>query len=397
MKKYIISTQFILTIIIVHAQSTGTQLTDFTKKFNVITTSVPFLQISPDARSGGMADAGVAISTDANAVHWNAAKLAFAEKKGALGISSAPWLKTLVPDVWLYYLSGYRRIDDKSAWGASMRYFSLGSINFTDVNNNSLGTFTPSEYAFDGCYSRKLSDKFSVGVNLRFIISNLAGRLVLQGGQQAKAGIAGAGDISFYYRDTHKLNGQDAQFAWGLNLTNIGNKITYTNSLNRDFIPTNLRTGVYEKIKLDDHNDIGFTVELSKLLVPTPPKRENLSNPELITSGMDNNVSPAQGMFQSFYDAPGGGKEELREVIYQLGMEYWYEKQFAGRMGFFHESPFKGNRRYITLGLGIRYKVFGLDFAYLVPMQQRNPLENTLRFSILFNFENTSGPTNNNN
>ncbi|MBI3232630.1 MAG: type IX secretion system outer membrane channel protein PorV, partial [Bacteroidetes bacterium] len=301
MKKYIISSQLLLVSILVQAQSTTINLQDFAKKFNVITTSVPFLQISPDARSGGMADAGVAISADANAVHWNSAKLAFADKKASIGLASAPWLKTLVPDVWLYYLSGYKKIDNKSAFGGSMRYFSLGSINFTDINNNSLGTFTPSEFALDGCYSRKLSSKFSVGINLRFIVSNLAGRVVLQGGQQAKAGIAGAGDISFYYKDDHKLNGQDASFSWGLNITNIGNKITYTNSQNRDFIPTNLRTGVYEKIKLDDHNDIGFTVELSKLLVPTPPKRDINTN---IIAGRDNNVSVPQGMFQSFYDAP---------------------------------------------------------------------------------------------
>jgi hypothetical protein len=366
------------------AQTTNTTFKDFQSKFNVITTTVPFLQISPDARAGGMADAGVAVSPDAHSVYWNAAKLSFAEQKSAFGMSGAPWLKTLVPDIWLYYLSGYKKIDEKSAWGASMRYFSLGNIQFTDINNQSLGNFTPSEFSFDGCYSRKLSENFSVGVNLKFIMSNLAGRTVLQGGQQAKSGLAGAGDISFYYKKPHKINGQDAHFAWGMNITNIGNKITYTNSSIRDFIPINLRTGVYEKIVLDEHNDIGFTLEFSKLLVPTPPKRDNNGK---IISGMDNNVSVGQGMFQSFYDAPGGSKEELREVIYQLGMEYWYEKQFAGRFGFFHESPFKGNRRYFTLGLGMRYKVFGLDFAYLVPLLQRNPLENTLRFSVQFNFD----------
>ncbi|MSQ79464.1 MAG: type IX secretion system outer membrane channel protein PorV [Flavobacteriaceae bacterium] len=358
---------------------------EFTKKFNVITTAVPFLQISPDARAGGMADAGCAISPDANSVHWNAAKLTFAEKKSALSLSSAPWLRTLVPDVWLHYVSGYKQIDNKSAWGASMRYFTLGSIQFTDINGNPLQMFNPSELAVDGAYSRKLSKQFSAGVALRFIYSNLAGNISLQGGQQAKPGIAGAGDLSFYYTTKEfNLNTKKSLFTWGLNISNIGNKITYTNSTNRDFIPINLRTGVSLKSEIDDYNAIMVNLEFTKLLVPTRPQYDSLTG--AIKKGIDPNVAVAQGMFQSFYDSPGGFREEMREINTMIGFEYWYAKQFAARAGYFNESPFKGNRRYFTFGIGLRYNVFGLDFAYLIPLLQRNPLENTLRFSLQFNF-----------
>jgi hypothetical protein len=385
-KQHILLVTLVLMSSATWAQSTTKDLKDFIAKFNVITTAVPFLQISPDARSGGLADAGLALSPDANSVYWNSAKLAFADKKGAVAINSAPWLKALIPDVWLHYLSGYSKIDNRSAWGGSLRYFSLGSIQFTDNQGSSLGQFTPQEWAIDGAYSRKLSEDFSVGVNLKFIYSNLAGRIGVNGNNNSKPGVAGAGDLSFYYNKETKISTYPFKWATGLVISNLGNKISYTSSQKRDFIPTNLRIGGNGTIDLDDYNQLGLIVEFEKLLVPTPPKKDDPTNPDKITSGKDPNVSVAQGVFQSFSDAPGGSKEEFREIIYKTALEYWYSKQFAARTGFYHESPYKGNRRYFTLGMGLRYSSFGLDFAYLIPLQQRNPLENTLRFSLHFNF-----------
>lgn len=380
-----------LTFAAAQGQSSTDTWRNFRDYYRVITTSVPFLQIGPDARSGGMADAGSAISADANSVYWNASKLAFAEKNSGVAMNSSPWLKTLVPDIWLHYLSGFKKIDNKSAWGGSMRFFSLGTIQFTNNLGEPMGQFNPSEFSIDGAYSRKLSENFSIGVGLRFIYSNLAGRTFLVGGQQAKPGIAGAGDISLYYRKNLKLGGYDHLFAYGASLTNIGNKITYTNSTNRDFIPTNLRTGFAWTTRFDEYNELTFLTEIQKLQVPSRPLYDSARN---IVAGKDPNVSVAQGIVQSWYDAPGGAKEELQEFIWQLGLEYWYAKQFAARAGFFHEAPNKGNRRYITLGVGLRYNVFGLDFAYLVPLQQRNPLENTLRVSLQFNFNETKAKPN---
>lgn len=390
---------FLLSGLHTFSQSSTVALGDFVGRFNVITTAVPFLQISPDARSGGLADAGAAIDADANSLHWNTSKLAFSEKKGGVALSYAPWLRTLVPDVSLSYLSGYKKIDDRSAFGMSMRYFSLGSIQFTDAFGQPLGSFTPNEFAIDGGYSRKLSEDFSVGVNLRFIYSNLSGRVVLQGGQQTSAGIAGAGDISCYYKKDVKVQGKNLRVAFGGVISNIGNKITYTTSINRDFIPTNLRLGTYLRYQTDEFNSFGFIADVNKLLVPTPPIYETDSagqpvlNPDgsrRVKSGMDPNVSVPQGMIQSFYDAPRGFKEELQEINYSLAGEYWYANQFAARAGFFHESPFKGNRRFLTFGFGVRYTKFQLDFAYLVPIQQRHPLANTLRFTLHINFGDSS-------
>jgi len=371
--------------------STSSTVREFAQKLNTITTSVPFLSITPDARAGGMGDAGVAVSQDANSAFWNASKLAFAEKKKSFAISGAPWLRSLVSDVWLYYLSGYQKIDDRSAWSAGMRYFSLGSIQFTDNNGNPLQLFTPAEWALDGSYSRKLGDEFSVGIGLRFIYSNLAGRTVTQGGGQARPGIAGAGDLSAYWQHDGKLKEYKARYSWGATLTNVGNKITYTNSANRDFIPTMLRTGFCTKIDFDEFNTFATNLEFNKLLVPTQPIRDGLSGK--VTKGMEPNVSVPQGMIQSFYDAPGGFKEEMSEINWMLGIEYWYQKQFALRAGFHHEPYNKGNRKFFTFGVGLKYNVFGIDFAYLVPIQQRNPLENTLRFTIHFDF--TSSTTTN--
>lgn len=369
---------------------------DLQGKQNVISTAVPFLTISPDARHAGMGDLGVASTPDMNSVHWNAAKLAFIDREAGFSLSYTPWLRQLVPDVSLSYLSGYTKINKRSTFGASFRYFSLGNIQFTDNFGNSMGGATPNELAVDVAYATQLSRKFSMAIAMRFIYSNLAPNASLSGNVQAKAGVAGAGDISMYYRDKMKVEGKKVDYAIGATITNIGSKITYTTPDERDFIPINLRIGTFFTYEIDEYNKISFGVDVNKLLVPTSPVflktvngRDSLTKDgdRIIDKGRNPEVPVIAGLLQSFYDAPGGMKEELREISYSTGMEYWYDKQFALRAGYFHENKYKGNRQYITFGAGLRYKVFGLDVAYLVPFQQRHPLENTLRFSLLFDID----------
>jgi len=371
-----------------------------TGQTGVVTTTVPFLLISPDARSGGMADAGVAISPDANAMYWNPAKLAFEPDEMGISMSYTPWLSELVPDISLSTLSMYKRIDKLSGFGASLRYFSLGDITFTDNNNNFLKTFRPNEFALDAGYSRKLSDHFSVGVAGRFIYSDLAGATPLSNGEVTKPADDFAGDLSAYYTTKVKFkSGMLADLAFGGNISNIGGKITYTNAAQRDFIPTNMKLGGYLNLHINDYNDLGFAVDFNKLLVPTPPvyatdsgKLVLKNGQPVVLHGRDPNTSVIQGMFQSFYDAPGGFKQEMALIDPSIAIEYWYAHQIAGRMGFFYEDANEGNRQYMTFGVGLRYSVFNIDFSYLVPTNggtttTRSPLENTLRFSLSFNFD----------
>lgn len=352
---------------------------------NVITTAAPFLLISPDSRAAAMGDLGVATSADANSTHWNASKLAFIEGDGGMAISAAPWLRQLVPDIWLYYLSGYKRIDDKSTFAASLRYFTLGDIQFTDDQGTSTGDYEPKEFALDGAYARKLSDNLSLGVALRFIFSDLARGQIGSSGTEIKAGIAGAGDISMTYMNDVKLGGKDFDYTIGGNISNIGNKISYTNEANEDFIPVNLRLGTFWKTQLDEYNEIGFGVDFNKLLVPTPQYQYDS------TGEISGRIIPDEqlinGMLSSFSDAPGGFKEELNEVTISIGAEYWYAKQFALRAGYFYEADTKGSRKYITFGAGLKYNVFQIDAAYLQPLANRHPLQNTIRFSLLFDLD----------
>ncbi len=363
----------------------------------VITTAVPFMMIAPDARHGGMGESGVATSPGANAMHWNPAKYAFIDKDFGFSISYSPWLRKLVNDINLAYVSGFIKIDDLSAVAASLRFFSLGTILFTNEVGDPLGEYKPSEFAFDATYSRKFSEYFSGAVAARFIYSNLTlGQDAV--GLQTSAGVSVAVDAAIYYEREVDLGNMDGVFAWGLNLSNMGNKISYSKTaIRRDFIPTNFRIGPRFTLNLDDYNTFNFSLDINKLLVPTPPvylRNDSTNQPILdeennliVELGKDPNISLVQGMIQSWYDAPYGFEEELREFNFALGVEYWYDKQFAIRGGFFYEDATKGNRKFVTLGLGLRYNVFGLDLAYLLPIEQQNPLENTLRFSLLFNFE----------
>lgn len=356
-------------------------------QLNTITTAVPFLIISPDARAGGMGDAGVASSADVNSIHWNPSKLAFVENKMGVAISYTPWLRKLVPDINLAYVSFYNKLKGDQTIGASLRYFSLGDITFTDNVGTEIGQFNPSEFAIDIAYARKLSENISGGIALRYINSNLTGGFEVQN-NATKAGQSVAADISATYRKEMEVGKKDAVFGFGLNISNIGSKISYTETGRKDFIPINLRLGPSLKLKLNEYNDITFLVDFNKLLVPTPPiYSDSISNGEQqILYGSSPDVSVASGIFNSFSDAPDGFGEELNEINIAGGLEYWYDNQFAFRAGYFYEHETKGNRKYFTLGAGLKYNVFGIDFAYLIPTDQRNPLENTLRFSLLFDF-----------
>jgi len=374
-------------------------------QLNTITTAVPFLMISPDSRAGGMGDVGCATSVDVNSIHWNPSKLGFADKKMAIGISYTPWLRALVPDINLAYLSGYYKTKKNGTIGVSMRYFSLGDITFTDINGSVIGQYRPNEFALDVAYGTKLSKEFSVGGAVRFVNSNLTGGIDV-GGSATRAGRSVAVDISaLYKKEKLKLGDKKAVAAIGLTISNIGNKMSYSDrngKNNSDFIPINMRLGGSLTVQLDDYNSIAFAADINKLLVPTPPVYKHnyndstgadegvaydANNDPIIEAGKDPNRGIVEGMFGSFNDAPGGGKEELREINYSIGLEYWYNKLFAIRAGYFHEHPLKGNRQFFTLGAGVKYNVFGLDFAYLIPTQQRNPLENTLRFTLTFDFD----------
>ncbi len=364
---------------------------------NVITTAVPFLLICPDSRAGGMGEAGVSSTPGVNSMHWNPAKYAFIKKDMGYSISYSPWLRNLVNDINLAYLTGYKRIDDKQAVAASLLYFSLGNITFTNISGERIGDYKPNEFSFDATYSRKLGLNWSGAVSLRWIHSNLTqGQFV--GSAATKAGNSIATDVAAYYQNKiHIKNIQNSKFAFGVNISNIGSKISYSNDNTvKDFIPTNLRFGPSLTMDIDDYNQISFMIDINKLLVPTPPKYklDSLGMPvvgpdgnQIIDKGMNNDVSVVRGIFQSFYDAPDGFKEEFHELSYALGVEYWYDKTFAMRTGFFYEDKTKGGRQFFTLGAGLKYNVFGLNFSYLIPTQQHNPLEHTLRFTLKFDFE----------
>jgi hypothetical protein len=365
-------------------------------QLNAIQTVVPFLTIAPDSRAGAMGDAGVATSPDVYSMHWNPAKFAFIDGNAGLGISYSPWLRNLVPDINIAYLAGYKRLDTKQVLSSSLLYSSLGDVPFTDEFGNLQRTFNPNEFAFDVGYSRLFTDNLSGGVAFRFIYSNLTGG-TYSGGTATKAGISFAADISGYYQKKISILNKDGQLGFGLDFSNIGAKMSYSESQTSDFIPMNMRLGTALTINLDHFNKITATIDLNKLLVPTPPQYYSVGEINAkgdtvhtamsqIKAGKDPNVSVPVAIFQSFFDAPGGFKEELHEITYATGVEYWYNNQFAIRGGYFYENPTKGNRKYFTAGAGFRLKAFTLDFSYLMPLEQNNPLARTLRFSIAFDF-----------
>lgn len=361
--------------------------TNLAGQVNTITTAVPFLMIAPDSRSGAMGDAGVALSPDVNSLHWNPSKYAFIDDNFGTSISYTPWLRNIIDDINLSYLTGYWRLDDKQVFAASLRYFSLGNIQFFNNQGTYTRDFNPNEFALSGSYSRKLGDKISGGVALRYIYSNLTGGAFV-GNTESHPGHSVAADISTYYESNRfPFSNNEAKVAFGLNVSNIGAKITYTNEAEENFIPTNMRLGGAFTTYFDNYNSLTLTLDLNKLLIPTPPEyQQDTADNTIISAGYDPDVSVATGIFRSFYDAPGGMEEELHEITYSAGLEYWYADQFALRAGYFHEHETKGNRKYFTAGLGLELNVIGLDFSYLIATDQHNPLENTLRFSIYLDF-----------
>ncbi len=351
----------------------------YSQELNAIQTVVPFLTIAPDSRAGGMGDAGVATSPDVYSNHWNPAKYAFIDGKGGVGISYSPWLRNLVPDINIAYLSGYYRIDRKQVASASLLYSSLGDVPFTDDYGNLERTFKPNELAFDLGYSRIFADHFSGGIAFRFIYSNLTGG-AYSGGTATRPGISFAADIGGYYHNDISIFSKDGEIGLGFNFSNIGSKMSYSDGQTSDFIPMNMRLGAAGTMNFDDFNKLTLTVDLNKLLVPTPPEYDGTE----IVAGKDPNVSVPIAIFQSFYDAPDGFSEELHEITYSFGAEYWYNNQFAIRGGYFHEHESKGNRKYFTAGAGFRLKGFTIDFSYLMPTVSNHPLARTLRFSLSF-------------
>jgi Type IX secretion system protein PorV len=353
-------------------------------KLNVVTTAVPFLRISPDARAGSMGELSLATDADASSAYFNLGKVPFNKSAGGVNVTYTPWLKQLVNDVYLASLAGYYKLDDMQAVSAAFRYFSLGSIQLTDAFGNNLNSVNPKEFGFDLGYSRKLSDRMGLGVGLRYINSNLA-----QGVSGYKAGTSVAGDIGLYYNGQNEA-GQGWSF--GGALTNLGAKIGYSNNADeKDYIPANLAFGTTYTRAFDESNKISFGVDILKLMVPTPPQFQDPPTVE-DTMALDKyrSQSVISSWFTSFADAPGGFSEELKEFQIATGFEYTYNNQFALRGGYFYENKYKGNRQYFTTGVGIKYNVFELNFSYLIPSGSgvsQNPLSNTLRFSLVFNFD----------
>jgi len=341
---------------------------------HVITTAVPFLSITPDARAAGMGDVGAAITADANSAYWNAGKLAFIDKTYGVSGSYTPWLGKIINDMSIFYLSGFYKITRTQTLAASMKYFDLGEIQFNngpDPIANNLGRFNPREYAFDVTYSQLLTENLGIGGSLRYINSNLTGALST-GANDARPGNSVAVDIGLFY--TKPLVSKNSNLSLAGSITNIGSKITYSDANNKDFIPTNLRLGGAFKTEINAFNSLTFGLDFNKLLVPSP--------------GAGNKGKPLlSGMFGSFTDAEGGFSEEIREITTALGLEYWYSNasggSFAGRVGYFFEAWDKGNRKYLTAGVGGRFDKFGLDVAYLVPTNKReNALAETIRFTL---------------
>lgn len=364
-----------------NAQSISTTQTNGSESNNIVT-AVPFLLITPDARTGAMGDAGVAVIGDVNSASNNSSKLAFLDRPYGFSVSYSPWLKSLIPDINLAYVSGFYKLDNQNTIATSLRYFSLGQIQLTDINQQDLGIASPSELAFDISFARAFGNEFSLGSSLRYIYSNLSSGQ-LSAGTNSNGGHAIAIDISGFYKTETQLIGKNAILAVGSSISNIGTKLSYSSGRNSFFLPTNFKLGAASTINIDDINQFTFALDFNKLLVPTQPIYDSNNN---IISGKDPNRSVPAGIFGSFCDAPGGFSEEMKEVGISTGLEYWYNQQFALRAGYNYQNPQKGDSRYFTLGTGLKYNIFNIDFAYLIANPQTSPLANTLRFSLLFNF-----------
>ncbi|MFN4144207.1 MAG: type IX secretion system outer membrane channel protein PorV [Runella sp.] len=347
-----------------------------------VISSVPFAAFTPDARSAALGDAGVALSPDANSVYWGSAKLAQAEKSYGVALSYTPWLRNITNDMYFAHLSGYKKIGNNQAVGLSLMYFDHGMFQARNTFGQLLGDYYSNEFYITAAYSRKLSDKFSMGVNLKYINSNLGGGVQVMGGTALKPGTTMAADISAFYQTQNidEGTGKGWGYSFGGMIQNIGGKVNY-GSPQSGFIPTTLKIGGAATRYIDSYNKVTFTTDINKLMVPTPPIR-NASGQ--IISGKDPERGTLSAIFGSFADAPGGFREELQEFMISAGVEYWYNEVFAARVGYFHESRNKGDRKYFTVGFGARIQQrYGIDFAYLMPQRQGSPLANTFRVSLV--------------
>ena len=367
---------------------------------NTVTTAAPFLLISPDSRASGMGDLGVATSADLWSQHHNPSKYVFNEDIFGIGISYSPWLKSLVGDIHIVYLASFWKITDNDAIAFALKYFSLGEIQFTDRYGLLLNTANPNEFSLDFTYSRKLSKIVSMAITPRFVYSNLtSGFHDANSGVDMKPGMAGAVDISLFVNKefNHNIEGfKSSELMFGFNISNIGNKVAYSNEdTRRDFLPCNMRLGLSYAMAFDDYNKLAVNVEAGKLLVPTPPVgfRDSTHAKEFYGNGKNlDDINPIVGIGRSFYDAAGGYKwnskgclnEEFREVVWSFGLEYTYRDILFVRAGTFLENKYKGNRKFATVGAGVKYSIFAVDVCYLFAFAQHHPLENTLRFSLSF-------------
>ncbi|GAB3706518.1 type IX secretion system outer membrane channel protein PorV [Spirosoma flavus] len=355
---------------------------DLNGRRNVPTSAVPFLNFTPDARSGALGDAGVALGdADANSIFWNPSKLIFAKQSKGASISYTPWLRNLIGDMYYTYLSGYSKLGKNSVVGGSLMYFDLGTVDFTTNTGVAAGTFNSREYAITASFGQRLSQNFSLAVDLKYLNSNLAAGGTYGG---LKPGGTAAADISVYYQNEARDNatGKGVGWAFGGMISNLGGRINYGGT-ERYFIPANLRIGTRLTLFADQYNKFNIVVDANKLMVPTP----DIQVVNNVTVDRNAGKNFFSSVFGSFADAPGGFSEELKEVTLSTGIEYWYNDQFAARVGYFNESDDKGGRKYVTTGIGLRLQQrFGVDFSYLIPVKTGNPLSDTFRLSLLLNF-----------
>ena len=378
----------ILTALFLFAYSTliiQAQTDDGKSDFNPLTVGVPSLTIAPDARGGGMGDVGAATEPDIYSQYWNPAKYAFAFSKAGIGLTYTPWLKRLVDDIDLVYLSGYYKLGDtdRQAIGASLRYFSLGSINMTDHSGAVYQAVNPYEMAVDVGYSLKTSESFSIGSCLRFIYSDLG-----TGIEELYPGSAWAVDIAGYYNNYIMLGNSESLLGLGISASNIGSKISYDEGNTSNFLPTKLKVGTSLLFPMDDYNTVALSLDVNKYMIPTPPNTEGMTAEEKQNAMREYYaISPISGIFKSFTEAPGGTNEKFRELMWSVGAEYGYQNQFFVRGGYFYEHPTKGNRQYFSAGAGFKLTSFQLDVAYLISTVPSNPLDQTLRFSLSFDMD----------
>lgn len=361
--------------------------------FNPVNTGVTTLSIAPDARGSSLGNLGAATDPDMNSQYWNSSKYAFAYSTGGLSLSYTPWLRKIVNDIFLADLSGYYKIGsgDNQAISASFRYFSLGEVTtgYTEGSENiNAQTIHPYEMAIDVGYSRKLSSKFSMGVVLRYILSDLSFQDT-QTDEQNHAASAFAVDLNGYFTSFPMIGRNECQFSWGFNISNVGTKVSYDGGTNNYFLPTNLKLGANFMFPLADYHSLAIGLDLNKLLVPTMPRVDQYENIDEFNTAWDkwNSMSPITGIFKSFSDAPGGAKEELQEIGVSVGMEYVYNQQFFARLGYNYEHPNKGGRSYFAFGAGFSLNVVQLDASYMLATAQSSPLDQTLRFTLTFDMD----------